>query len=86
VRSVPAQSRVTVRRNGANLVRTTQLADALRESREGLVGIEGQLDALLAALREPGATLDSAAPERLHGAARHVGSVVATLRALARQR
>jgi hypothetical protein len=85
-RALPAQSRVTVRRTGANLVRTTQLAAALRESREALVNIQGQLDALLAAVRDPGAALDAGAPERLHGATRRAGSLVATLGALSRQR
>ena len=80
VRALPARSRVTVRRGGgANLVRTTQLAAALRQSREALVDIEGQLDALLSALRDPAAALDAGAPERLHGAARDAGSALAAL-------
>jgi hypothetical protein len=86
VRAVPARSRVTVRRTGTGLVRVTQLADALRESRQALVDIEGQLDALLATLRDPQGAPDPGAPERLHGAARHAGSALAALGALARRR
>jgi hypothetical protein len=86
VRALPARSRVTVRRAGANLVRSTQLAAALRESREALTSIEDQLDALLATLRDPAAAPDASAPERLHGAARHAGSALAALSAFARHR
>jgi hypothetical protein len=86
VRALPARSRVTVRRAGANLVRSTQLAAALRESREALTNIEDQLDALLATLRDPAAAPDANAPERLHGAARNAGSALAALSALARHR
>jgi len=86
VRALPARSRVTVRRGGANLVRSTQLAAALRESREALTNIEDQLDALLATLRDPASAPDASAPERLHGAARHAGSALAALSALARHR
>ncbi|HEX3694457.1 MAG TPA: hypothetical protein VH374_03615 [Polyangia bacterium] len=77
---------MTVRRGGANLLRSAQFADALRESREALVNIEGQLDALLAALRDPQTAPDAGAPERLRGATHHAGSALAALGALARQR
>ena len=86
-RALPARSRVTVRRagTGARVVRSTAMAAALRASREALTEIEGQLEALLAALRDPGAALDAAAPERLHGAAGHAGNARAALRELARR-
>jgi hypothetical protein len=87
MRAVPARSRMTVRRRRAEvpLPRTTQLAAALRSSREALSDLEGQLDALLAALRDPASTPDAAAAERLHGAARQAGSAMASLGALARR-
>ncbi len=69
---------MTVRRAGANLVRSS-LAAALRSGREALVDIEGQLDALLAALRDPGRAIDAGAPERLHGAAQQAGDALASL-------
>ena len=87
VRAVPARSRVTVRKRPAPMARTGQLAAALRTSREALTDLTGELDALLALLRDPaGAAPDGAAAERLHGAARQVGSAFATLGALARHR
>ncbi|HVR61498.1 MAG TPA: hypothetical protein VMU50_06345, partial [Polyangia bacterium] len=58
---------------------------ALRASREALTDIEGQLDAVLAALRDPARALDARAPERLHGAAQHAGSALAALTELARR-
>jgi hypothetical protein len=82
-RSVPARSRMTVRRSEAPLVRGSQLAAALRTSREALVDLEGQLDGLLAALRGPGVTLRAAAL-RLDGAAADAGAAIAQLGLLAR--
>ena len=81
------RSRVTVRRAGvgARLVRSTAMAAALRASREALTDIEGQLDALLATLREPAGVLEATAPERLQGATRSAGSALAALTALARR-
>ena len=78
-RALPVRSRVTVRRTGANLVRTTQLAAALHDSRTALADIESQLDALLAMVRDPAAAPDAAAPDRLRRAARQVGSALAAL-------
>ncbi len=77
---MPAESRVVARRAaGAGLQRSVDLAAALRSSREALVDIEGQLDALLAALRDPAAPLDARAPDRLRGATRDAGTALATL-------
>jgi hypothetical protein len=70
---------VTVRRTGASLLRSIDVAAALRTSREALVDIQGQLDSLLAALRDPGSAPDAAAPERLRGATRQAGSALAEL-------
>jgi hypothetical protein len=61
------------------------MAAALRASREALTDIEGQLEALLAVLREPAGVPEATAPERLHGAARNAGSALAALTALARR-
>lgn len=84
---LPARSRVAVRRVGvgARVARTTAMAAALRASREALSDIEGQLDAVLAALRDPARALDALAPERLRGAAQHAGSALAALTELARR-
>jgi hypothetical protein len=70
------------RRPVANLQRTVDVAAALRSSREALVDIQDQLDALLAVLRDPAAAPDASAPERLRGATREAGSALATLSAV----
>jgi hypothetical protein len=57
------------------------VATALRTSREALSDIEGQLDALLAALRDPAAALDKRAPDRLRGATQDAGTALASLTA-----
>jgi hypothetical protein len=80
-RTVPATSRVTLRRTVTSLPRSVDVAAALRSSREALQDIEGQLDALLAVLRDPSAAPDAAAPDRLRGAAREAGSALASLHA-----
>jgi hypothetical protein len=66
-RAVPARSRVTVRR-GSAAPRLATLAAALRQSRDALGRIEGELDALLAALRDPAVRADAAAADRLQAA------------------
>lgn len=90
---MPAASRVAVRRGAASLrgnvnMRDARAADvdvdvatALRTSREALSDIEGQLDALLAALRDPAAALDKRAPDRLRGATQDAGTALASLTA-----
>jgi hypothetical protein len=77
---------MTVRRSRAPLYRQDPLAAALRSGREALTDIEGQLDALLTALRDPGRTLEGGAADRLSGATRDAGSAIAALGALARRR
>jgi hypothetical protein len=72
---------VTVRRGATSLPRTLDVAAALRSSREALLDIEGQLDALLAVLRDPTGAPDSNAPDRLRGAARDAGTALASLHA-----
>jgi hypothetical protein len=52
---------------------------ALRRGREALSDIQGQLDALLAALRDPAAPLDASAPDRLAGAAKEADAALASL-------
>ena len=56
------QRRVLPERSCLTVSRTVV---ALRRTREALVGLEGQLDALLVRLRSPGRGLDRAASERL---------------------
>jgi hypothetical protein len=78
LRAVPARSRVTVRR-GSSLPRLATLAAALRQSRDALGKLEGELDALLAALRDPSGRADGDAADRLRGAVRAAGSALAGL-------
>jgi hypothetical protein len=77
---------MTVRRSRAPLYRQDPLAAVLRSSREALTDIEGQLDALLMALRDPGRALEAGAADRLSGATLDAGSAIAALGALARRR
>ncbi|HVX93919.1 MAG TPA: hypothetical protein VHK47_03320 [Polyangia bacterium] len=82
-RSVPARSRMTVRRSEAPLVRGSQLAAALRSSREALTDLEDQLDALLAAVRGAGSV--RAAADRVSGATADAGAALARLGTVARR-
>ena len=76
---------MTIRRGGqAPLVRGSQLAAALRSSREALVDLESQLGALLAAVRGPEATLRAAA-DRVSGATADAGAALARLGSVARR-
>jgi hypothetical protein len=75
---------MTVRRSGAPLVRGTQLTAALRTSREALTDLQGQLDALLAAVRGGGSL--RAAAEGLAGATADASAALAGLGTLARSR
>ncbi len=68
-RVLPERSRVTVRRTVA----------ALRHTREALVGLEGELDELLARLRSPGRRLDRSAGERLSAAKNHAVAAMASV-------
>jgi hypothetical protein len=75
---------MTVRRRVAPLVRQGQLAAALRSSREALVDLQGQLDALLAAVRGAGSV--SAAADRVSSATLDADAAIARLgTALARR-
>ena len=78
-RSVPARSRVTVRRVEAPLGRSATLAAALRDSRVALARLEGELGEILAALRDPRARPDRAVADRLKGAASAADAAIATL-------
>lgn len=78
-RAVPARSRVTVRR-GSSAPRLATLAAALRQSRDALGRVEGELDALLAALRDPTAATDAAAADRLRFALRAAGLALSGLK------
>jgi hypothetical protein len=71
---------MTVRRNQAPLVRQGQLAAALRSSREALTDLEGQLEALLAALHGPPGALAA----RASGVAGATSTAGAALERLAR--
>ena len=79
LRAVPARSRVTVRR-GSSAPRQATLAAALRQSRLALGRLEGELEALLTALRDPSLRADAAAADRLRGAVKAAGVALAGLR------
>ena len=83
-RSVPARSRMTVRRSEAPFVRGNQLAAELRSSREALTALQGHLDKLLAAVRDPGASLQAAA-DRVSHATADAGEALARLGPLPRR-
>ena len=72
MRTVPARSRVTVRR-GPSAPRLATLAAALRQSRDALGRLQDELDAVLESLRDPAAGADHAAADRLRTAARAAG-------------
>jgi hypothetical protein len=82
---VPPNSRVTVRRTEAPLLRSASLAAALRQSRVALSALEGELGALLEKLRDPDECPDKAAPDRLRGATLAADAAMASLRGLARR-
>ena len=78
-RRVPARSRVTVRRSEAPLLRSTTLATALRDSRAALSSLEGELDAILEALRSADGAPEMKAADRLRGATRAAEAAMASL-------
>jgi hypothetical protein len=82
-RSVPARSRMIVRRSEAPFVRGDQLAAELRSSREALAALQGHLDKLLAAVRDPDASLQAAA-DRVSHATADASKALARLGPLAR--
>jgi hypothetical protein len=76
---------VTVRRSGAPLVRSASLATALQESHTALTNLEGELDAILKALRSTEGAPPASAADRLRGATRAAATAVASLGAFARR-
>jgi hypothetical protein len=66
---LPEHSRLTVGRTAA----------ALRRSREALVDLESELGHLLTCLREPSASIDRAAPDRLASAKAEATFAMASL-------
>ena len=84
-RAVPARSRVTVRRSEAPLLRSSNLVAALGDSRAALCRLQGELDAILTALRDPTAAPDTASADRLRGAAQVADEAFASLGAFARR-
>jgi hypothetical protein len=70
---------VTVRVSRAPLWRSAGLADALRDSRTALTRVEGELAALLAALRDPESVPDRVSAARLRNATAAAGAAVAAL-------
>ena len=70
---------MTVRRRPAPLQRSGNLVAALQSSRQALSVIQGQLDALLAALRDPAGVVDAEAADRLRGATARASAAVAAL-------
>jgi hypothetical protein len=55
------------------------MAAALRQSRDALGRLEGELEALLVALRDPALRADTAAADRLRGAVRAAGLALSSL-------
>jgi hypothetical protein len=84
-RAIPARSRVTVRRSEAPLLRSATLAAALRDSRTALSQLQGELDAILTALRDPTGRPNEMAADRLHGATQAADAAIASLGAFARR-
>jgi hypothetical protein len=74
---VPSRPRRPGQRHGNGTL------DELRRGREAVSDIVGQLDHLLEQLRAP-ATIDTAAPDRLAGAARQANNAFAALAQLRR--
>jgi hypothetical protein len=70
---------VTVRRSEAPLQRSTSLAAALRESREALGSLQGELDALLRSLRAADEAPTTSAADRLRNAKRAAEAAFASL-------
>jgi hypothetical protein len=70
---------VTVRRGApAPRLATATLTAALRQSRDALGRLEGELEALLAAVRDGSA--DASTADRLRGAIKAAGSAISGLR------
>jgi hypothetical protein len=67
------------------LLRSSTLAAALRESRTAICQLEGELEAILTALRDPTVRPDETAADRLRGAARAADAAIASLGAFARR-
>ena len=84
-RRVPARSRVTVRRSEAPLLRSTNLATALRDGREALSSLEGELDAILKSLRSADGAPEMTSADRLRGATRAAEAAMASLGAFGRR-
>jgi hypothetical protein len=84
-RRVPPRSRVTVRRREAPLVRSTSLAVALRDSRTALSSLEGELDAILKALRSADGAPPGTAADRLRGATRAAAAAIGSLSSFTRR-
>jgi hypothetical protein len=70
---------VTVRRSEAPLQRSSSLAAALRDSREALGSLQGELDALLASLRATDEVPSTSAADRLRTATRAAAAAFASL-------
>lgn len=58
--------------------------DQLRQGREAVSEIAGELERLLAQLRDPAGAIDTAAPDRLAGAARQATRAFTALAQLRR--
>jgi hypothetical protein len=76
---------VTLRRSAAPLARSAPLTAALRESGTALTQLVGQLDSLLASLRDPEAKIDRSAPDRLRAATAAADAALARVRRLPRR-
>ncbi|HZL17019.1 MAG TPA: hypothetical protein VFG23_04665 [Polyangia bacterium] len=74
-----------MRRSEAPLLRSSNLVAALGDSRAALCRLQGELDAILTALRDPTAAPDTASADRLRGAAQVADAAFASLGAFARR-
>jgi hypothetical protein len=75
---------VTLRHAPAPFGRTATLAASLREGRAALARIEGELETLLATLRDPAGRPGADAADRLRGALESAHAVVERLAARSR--
>ncbi len=77
-RALPLLSRLTLKPNSpaVPLGKSLRLVDALRASREALNDIQGQLDALLSAVRSPAGRPETGAADRLRRATKRAGAAM----------
>jgi hypothetical protein len=78
-RKGPARARLS---GTADEKEVVNARDSLRQGRQALTQLQGELDSLLAAIRNPGSRIDPSAPDRLRDATRLAASALASLPSL----